>query len=59
MTICEFKQQLVYIVLGIDEHGHDQVLSVFYAYDDAKNFCALNMYENEFYDLWIEKHPVI
>lgn len=50
---------VAYIVMGIDEHGHDQVLSVFNAYNDAKSFCARTMCQTLYYDLWIEKHPVL
>jgi hypothetical protein len=58
MAISKFLSQ-AYIVLGIDEHGHDQVLSVFNSYDDARSFCAETMHSTSFYDLWIEKHPVL
>lgn len=59
MTIVKIKATQVYVVLGIDEHGHDQVLSVFNDYRDAKHFCHFTMHETEYYDLWVEKHPVM
>jgi len=59
VTVISLKQTTVYIVLGIDEHGHDQVLSVFNSYYDAKSFCAETMHDTDYYDLWIEKHPVM
>lgn len=50
----------VYIVLGIDEHEHDQVLAVFSTYDSAKAYCCKTMGDSfDYYDLWIEKHPVM
>lgn len=63
VTVISLKQNntqtTVYIVLGIDEHEHDQVLAVFNAYYDAKNFCASTMHVTSYYDLWIEKHSVM
>jgi hypothetical protein len=59
MTIIPFPDRMVYVVLGIDEHGHDQVLSVFYTYADAKSYCSSTMKDNIYYDLWIEKHPIL
>ncbi len=59
MTVINFPSNQVYIVLGIDDQGHDQVLSVFYAYNDAKAFCKDSMHDSPFYDLWIEKHPIL
>ncbi len=53
------QERSVYIVLGIDEHEHDQVLAVFNSYSDAKNYCCEMMGDTEYYDLWIEKHPVV
>lgn len=51
--------EYVYVALGIDGNEHDQVLSVFHCFDTAKKFCAKMMHETEYYDLWIEKHPVM
>ena len=59
VTVISFGETTVYIVLGIDEHEHDQVLAVFNSYYDAKTFCAETMHETEYYDLWIEKHPLM
>jgi hypothetical protein len=63
VTIVSLKQSIeqttVYIVLGIDEHSHDQVLAVFNSYGDAKKFLASTTHETNYYDLWIEKHPVM
>lgn len=50
---------MVYIILGVDENCHDQVIAVFGNYHDAKVYCAKNLVEPKgFYDLWIEKHRV-
>jgi hypothetical protein len=51
--------QEVYIVLGIDENENDQVIAVFYSYTHAKRFCLKMGTETEYYDLWIEKHPIM
>lgn len=51
-------EDLVYVVLGIDANEHDQVLAVFNSYDGAKRYCIECLIETEFYDIWIEKHPV-
>lgn len=59
VTVINFRQKLIYIVLGIDEHEHDQVLAVFNSYADAKRFCCQTMHDTAYYDLWIEKHPVM
>ncbi len=59
MTVVNMQERSVYIVLGIDEHEHDQVLAVFNSYSDAKNYCCEMMGDTEYYDLWIEKHPVV
>ncbi len=59
MTVISLNETEVYIVLGIDEHEHDQVLAVFYTYYDAKNYCCQTMHDTAYYDLWIEKHPVV
>jgi len=57
--IVAINETIVYIVLGIDENEHDQVLAVFYAYSDAKKYCCQMMHNTSYYDLWIEKHPVV
>ena len=59
MAVIKIHSTSVYIVLGIDEHEHDQVLAVFHSYCDAKRFCCQTMHDTEYYDLWIEKHPVM
>jgi hypothetical protein len=59
VAVVNFNEELVYIVLGIDEHEHDQVLAVFKTYYDAKKYCTQTMNETDFYDLWIEKHPLM
>lgn len=62
MVVVNFENEnspLAYIVLGIDEHEHDQVLAVFNSYSKARNYCAETMQDNEFFDLWIEKHPIL
>ncbi len=53
------ENELIYIVLGIDENEHDQVLAVFNSYTDAKRYCCQTMHDTVYYDLWIEKHPVM
>lgn len=59
MTIVELAfPWVVYVVLGIDAHGHDQILAVCNDYECAKKFCIECVVESEFYDTWIEKHPV-
>ena len=59
MAVVSMEQTMVYIVLGIDEHEHDQVLAVFNTYSDAKVFCSETMAESTYFDLWIEKHEVM
>jgi len=59
VTVISLNETEVYIVLGIDEHEHDQVLAVFYTYYDAKNYCCQMMYDSEYFDLWIEKHSIV
>lgn len=61
MTIVSFDQQQkeVYVILGIDAHEHDQVLAVCRSYNEAKRYCVEYLMETEFFDLWIEKHPVL
>ena len=53
-----FSEAFVYVILGIDAHQHDQVLAVRYTFDEAKKFMLRLMSETEYFDLWIEKHPV-
>lgn len=50
---------LVYVVLGIDANEHDQVLAVCRTYEEAKRYCIECLAETEFYDVWIEKHPLV
>lgn len=59
MTVINLNETEVYIVLGIDEHEHDQVLAVYFSYSDAKRYCCQMMHNTPYYDLWIEKHPVV
>lgn len=61
VTVVNFDEitRAVYVVLGIDEHEHDQVLGVFNSYCDAKKNCCKVMGTTGFYDLWIEKHSVL
>lgn len=49
----------VYVVMGIDKHAQDQVLAVCESYPKAKDHCIKCMANTEFYDLWIDKHPLI
>lgn len=57
MTIEKFSF-FVYVILGIDAQGHDQVIAVRRDFPEAKHFCTKCLGETEFYDLWIEKHEV-
>lgn len=61
MTIVKIPamEHLVYIILGIDANEHDQVLGAFLRYEDAKKYCIEYLAETEYYDLWIEKHPLL
>ncbi len=59
MAVVNLHETEVYVVLGIDEHEHDQVLALYYTYYDAKQFCVRTMLDTPYYDLWIEKHPVM
>jgi hypothetical protein len=53
-------QALVYVVLGIDAHEHDQVIAVCRTYEEAKRYCIECLAtQAEFFDLWIEKHPLL
>jgi len=56
--VSVFSEAFVYVILGIDAHQHDQVLAVRYTFDEAKKFMLRLMSETEYFDLWIEKHPV-
>ena len=55
----ESIRPFIYIVLGIDAHEHDQVLSVSRTFEDAKEFLQNFLGSSEYFDLWIEKHPLI
>lgn len=59
VAVVKLHETEVYVVLGIDENEHDQVLALFYTYYDAKQFCSQTMHDTCYYDLWIEKHPVL
>lgn len=52
-------QNMVYVIMGIDEHEHDQVLAVCKSYEDAKRYCIEYLRETNFFDLWIEKHSIL
>jgi len=56
--IIPISEEEVYVVLGIDENEHDQVLGVFYTFERAKRFCIKCECKTAYYDLWIEKHLV-
>ena len=58
MTILKLDCS-VYVILGIDVYGHDQVLAVARTYEEAKQYSTQCFAETEFYDLWIEKHAII
>jgi hypothetical protein len=57
VPVFSFEEDFAYIVLGIDENEHDQVLAVCRSYEGAKRFCIQFVAQSQFYDLWIEKHP--
>lgn len=54
--MLERQSEFAYVILGIDENEHDQVISVFKTYKDAKLFCTQTLMRSNFYDVWIEKH---
>ena len=57
--IISLQEIPVYVVMGIDEHEHDQLLQLFYRFDDAKEYCAwVQRSDSLFYDLWIESHII-
>lgn len=58
MSVIEFPAQFVYVILGIDENEHDQVLYVCDTFDLAKQFCLNIESGDDYFDLWIEKHPI-
>ncbi len=53
------ERQKVYVVLGIDEHEHDQVLAVCSCYKGAKKWLTETVITTKYYDLWIEKHAIL
>lgn len=67
MSVIKFSdiKPEIYVILGIDENEHDQVLAVCKNYVDAKRYCikylmkGTNVCETPFYDVWIEKHQII
>lgn len=52
-------QELVYVILGIDDDGFDQVISVCKCFDEARRYCVKYLLATEFHDVWIEKHALI
>lgn len=52
-------EPLIYVVLGIDENEHDQVVAVFKTYETAARYCTKFMVDTPFLDVWIEKHPLM
>ena len=60
MAVTYFQPvvQMVYVILGIDAYQHDRVLAVCATYQDAKRYCVECLVNTEYFDLWIEKHPV-
>lgn len=59
MAVVNFNQErVVYVILGINVYENDQVLGVCSTYEDAKRYCIESLVETEFFDIWIEKHPV-
>lgn len=56
----EKLNQIVYIVLGIDIHEHDQVIAVFDSFNKATEYCRKNLKDpTGFYDLWIERRYLL
>ncbi len=51
--------EMVYVILGVDVHEHDQVLTVCRTYEAAKSYCLHYLRDTNYYDLWIEKHPLV
>ena len=49
----------VYIVWGIDEFERDCVLGVFRENSDALQFLRSTEFSTEYYDLWLECHPLL
>lgn len=58
MPVIDFPSE-IYVILGIDDNEHDQVIAVCRNYEDAKRYCIKYLMQTEFYDLWIEKHPLL
>lgn len=57
MTVVALQQQEeLYVILGIDENGHDQVVAVCRAFSDAKQYCTYALSTTQYLDVWIEKH---
>lgn len=52
-------QDCAYVVLGIDSNEHDQVISVFRDFSEAKRFLVESLCTTGFYDVWVEKHAII
>lgn len=59
MESSQIEPVSVYIIMGIDAQGHDQVLSVCCCYEKAKRYCITYLAKTQYYDLWIEKHPLM
>lgn len=58
MSVIEISKT-VYVIMGIDAYENDQVIAVCATYKDAKRYCVEHLAETEYYDLWIEKHPIL
>lgn len=55
----EKPEEMIYIILGVDINEHDQVLRVCRTYASAKEYCLHYLTKTDYYDLWIEKHPLL
>lgn len=48
----------IFLVMGIDENGFDQVVKVFRTIDKALDFCKESMRDTYYLDTWIERHEL-
>ncbi len=59
MTVVPLEQyELIYLVMAIDENAHDHVLAVCRSFSDARQYCTSCLCSSEYFDVWIEKHPL-
>lgn len=60
MAVVKFSEleNSVYVVMGIDHNGHDQVLAVADSCAKAKALIGEQPC-HEYFDLWVEKHTLL